>query len=99
MNNEQDKITVRPYDDQDYIEFMNGLKGKKVVACIEQVGAMPGQGVTSMFTFGKSAGFAEGVIRALGIKYQLVRPQIWKKEFGLNTDKQKSIDVCPKVVP
>lgn len=48
MNNEQDKITVRPYDDQDYIEFMNGLKGKKVVACIEQVGAMPGQGVTSM---------------------------------------------------
>lgn len=96
---DDDLVIAYPYDDKEFVEFMNSICDRKAVACIEQVGAMPGQGVTSMFTFGKSAGFAEGVIRALGIKYQLVRPQIWKKEFGLNTDKQKSIDVCRRLFP
>ena len=60
---------------------------------------MPGQGVTSMFSFGKSAGFIEGVLQALRIPYQLIPPQKWKKEFGLNSSKQKSIDVCKKLFP
>nr|DAN03998.1 MAG TPA: HOLLIDAY JUNCTION RESOLVASE [Caudoviricetes sp.] len=96
---DDDLIATYPYNDQDFISFMSSLKEKKATACIEQVGAMPGQGVTSMFSFGKSAGFLEGVMQALGIKYQLVRPQTWKKEFGLNSSKQKSIDVCRKLFP
>lgn len=96
---DDDLIVTYPYNDQDFISFMSSLKEKKTTACIEQVGAMPGQGVTSMFSFGKSAGFLEGVMQALGIKYQLVRPQTWKKEFGLNSSKQKSIDVCRKLFP
>ena len=53
-------------------------------AILEQVGAMPGQGVASMFSFGHSAGVIEGVLAALGISYELVTPQCWKKYYRLN---------------
>lgn len=52
-------------------------------AFIEQVGAMPGNGGVSMFTFGHAAGKIEGVIEALGIQYTKVSPQTWKKKAGL----------------
>ena len=57
-------------------------------AYLEQVGAMPGQGVSSMFTFGHAAGVVEGIIQGLNIPYTLVTPQAWKKSAGLiGTDK------------
>lgn len=52
-------------------------------AYIERVGAMPGQGVSSMFTFGHAAGLVEGVIATLCIPYTLVEPQTWKRRAGL----------------
>lgn len=52
-------------------------------AYLEQVGAMPGQGTASMFTFGHAAGVAEGVLQGLNIPYTLVTPQAWKKSAGL----------------
>lgn len=72
---------------------------QKVVACVEKVGAMPGQGVTSMFNFGKNVGYIEGVLEAFGIPYQLVPPQKWKKEFSLSKDKKQSIEVCKRLFP
>lgn len=61
---------------------------------------MPGQGVTSMFNFGKSAGYIEGVLTALGIPYQLVMPKRWKAEFTLcGKDKQASIETCKRLFP
>lgn len=94
-------IITHAYNDEDFVRYMESVSksGENAIACLEQVGAMPGQGVTSMFSFGKSAGFLEGVMQAFGIKYQLIRPQTWKKEFGLNSSKQKSIDVCRKLFP
>lgn len=57
-------------------------------ARLEQVHAMPKQGVTSVFTFGHAAGVAEGLLQGLGIPYTLVAPQTWKKRAGLiGTDK------------
>ena len=53
-------------------------------AILEQVGAMPGQGVASMFSFGHAAGSVEGVLAALGISYELVTPQTWKRAYKLN---------------
>lgn len=70
-----------------------------IVAAVEKVGAMPGQGVTSMFNFGKSAGFIEGVLTAVGIPFQLVTPRKWKTDFGLDSDKAKSIAVCKQLFP
>jgi len=50
---------------------------------LEQVGAMPGQGVSSMFSFGESFGVIRGVVAALGVPLELVRPAAWKRRFGL----------------
>ena len=59
---------------------------------IEHVGAMPGQGVTSMFSFGTSWGQVIGMCQALGWSYQLVRPQRWQGVVlaGLNRDDAKA---------
>ena len=50
---------------------------------LEKVQAMPGQGVSSMFSFGHSAGLIEGVFVGAGIPLTLVTPQKWKKYAGL----------------
>ena len=52
-------------------------------AIVEQVGAMPKQGVTSTFKFGRAYGTVLGVLGALAIPTVRVRPAIWKKHFGL----------------
>lgn len=92
---------VDAFDKEDFVEAMRNvaLQDEPVICCVELVGAMPKQGVTSMFNFGKSAGFVEGVLSALGIPYQLVKPRDWKKEFNLNSDKAKSIEVCQRLFP
>lgn len=57
------------------------------VAYVEQVNAMPGQGVTSMFAFGEAFGLAKGVLVGLGIPVQTVTPNKWKKAMNLNAGK------------
>ena len=52
-------------------------------AFLEQVGAMPGQGVASMFNFGHNVGTITGVLQALNVSFTLVTPQSWKKRAGL----------------
>ena len=66
---------------------------------LEKVGAMPGQGVTSMFSFGMNYGWIQGVLTAEGVSYELVTPQKWKKEFGVTADKNTSIEVCKRLFP
>ena len=101
-NDGQRGVYVYPWDDVMFVHEMTALKnmGVGITACVEKVGAMPGQGVTSMFNFGKSAGYIEGVLSALGIPYQLVMPKRWKGEFTLNgKDKAASVAVCRKLFP
>jgi len=59
---------------------------------IESVHAMPKQGVSSTFSFGRGLGIWEGVLSALGIPYEFVTPQRWKKEMmgGMGKDKSAS---------
>ena len=57
---------------------------------IEKVGAMPGQGVTSMFNFGRSAGIIEGVVVGLKIPHTYVTPQTWTKAVGRAAGKDAS---------
>ena len=70
-----------------------------VLCFVEKVNAMPKQGVTSMFNFGVSFGYIQGVIEAFEIPYQLISPQKWKKHFGLDNDKEKSIRLCKRLFP
>ena len=77
----------------DYVQVHRELeemtKGDFVKAVIEKVSAMPGQGVTSMFTFGKGAGTLIGLLIALRIPYLEVAPQTWKAKILRDTDKSK----------
>jgi len=57
---------------------------------IEKVGAMPGQGVTSMFNFGRSAGIIEGVVAALRMPHTYVTPATWTKAVGRAAGKDAS---------
>ncbi len=60
------------------------------VAIIEQVSAMPKQGVTSSFRFGMGCGLIRGVVIASGIPLSQVVPSKWKKDMGLDSDAEKS---------
>lgn len=62
------------------------------MAIVEEVHAMPKQGVVSMFHFGENYGFIRGALKALNIEAKKTRPQAWKKHFGLSSDKQESIE-------
>jgi len=52
------------------------------IAILERVGAMPGQGVSSMFQFGRGVGMLEGVLSALQIPVTYITPQAWQKAVG-----------------
>jgi len=63
---------------------------RPTMAVIERVSAMPGQGVASMFNFGRSYGDVRGTIGAMDVPMHFVTPQKWKKHFGLSSDKDQS---------
>ncbi len=69
------------------------------LAVVEHVGAMPGQGVTSCFSFGENFGWIQGLLDALAIPYELVRPLKWKRAFGCTSDKNTSIAVAQRLFP
>ena len=64
---------------------------ENIKVIIEQVAAMPGQGVTSMFNFGQSFGVLKGICSAMQLSMYFVRPAKWKKYFNLiNSEKDAS---------
>ena len=76
------------------------IKIEDIKVIIEQVSAMPGQGVTSMFNFGQSFGILKGICSAMQLPMYFVRPTKWKKYFNLiNSEKDasrtKAIEIFP----
>lgn len=57
--------------------------GGGLLAVVEEVHAMPKQGVSSMFSFGQSYGTILGVLGGLYIPYKLVTPNAWMKNAGV----------------
>jgi crossover junction endodeoxyribonuclease RuvC len=88
---------------QIYNEILSRIKKtekQNIRVVIEQVSAMPGQGVTSMFNFGQSFGVLKGLCSAMQLPMYFVRPAKWKKYFGLiNSEKDasrtKAIEMFP----
>ena len=72
---------------------------KPEIAIVEQVGARPGQGVSSMFKFGTGYGMVRGVIAALGVPLHLVVPGKWKKHYSLSSDKEASRALALRLWP
>ena len=88
---------------QIFNEISNRIKKidkKDIKVVIEQVSAMPGQGVTSMFNFGQSFGILKGICSAMQLPMYFVRPAKWKKYFNLiNSEKDASRTRAIEVFP
>ena len=87
---------------QIYNEFLKRTNNKddEIRVVIEQVSAMPGQGVTSMFNFGQSYGILKGICSAMQLPMFFVRPAKWKKYFNLiNSQKDASRTRAIEIFP
>ena len=90
---------------QIYNEIYSRIKNfekNDIKVVIEQVSAMPKQGVTSMFNFGQSFGVLKGICSAMQLSMHFVRPAKWKKYFNLiNSEKDasrtKAIEIFPYI--
>ena len=81
-------------------EKIKKLDKEEIKVVIEQVSAMPGQGVTSMFNFGQSFGILKGICSAMQLPMYFVRPAKWKKYFNLiNSEKDASRTRAIEVFP
>ena len=81
---------------------MNKTHIEDVRVVVEQVSAMPGQGVTSMFNFGQSFGLIKGICSAMQLPIHFVRPTKWKKYFNLinsskDASRSRAIEIFPKI--
>ena len=79
---------------------INKFQKKDIRVVVEQVSAMPGQGVTSMFNFGQSFGILKGICSAMQLPIYFVRPAKWKKYFNLiNSEKDASRTRAIEIFP
>ena len=84
------------------LKRINNYPKKDIIVVIEQVSAMPGQGVTSMFNFGQSFGVLKGICSAMQLSMFFIRPAKWKKYFGLiktekDASRTKVIEIFPYI--
>ena len=73
-----------------------------IFVCLEQQQAMPGQGVSSMFSIGRGMGLWEGILTGLGVPYLVVHPRRWHREIcrGLpGGPKEQSIQAASTSFP
>ena len=90
-------IATATFSEEAYRDIIS--ESGKSFAVVEDVHAMPKQGVTSMFNFGYNKGWIMGLLYANSIPTELVSPQKWKKIFSLNGEKQKSIEKAKQLFP
>ena len=92
IREENGHVTAHKFKDEAVAAAVMALLAETFTceAVIERVHAMPGQGVTSMFSFGANYGFWRGVLQALRIPFREVTPQQWQK--GLVSPKLKGVE-------
>lgn len=70
------------YDIPGMTMLLVGCMSERITFCvIERAQAMPGQGVVSMFEFGKGYGIWLALLSALVIPYQVVHSRVWTKQL------------------
>jgi crossover junction endodeoxyribonuclease RuvC len=76
------------------------LRDHRSIALIEKVASRPGQGVSSVFGFGRSLGVVEGVLAGMGIPVEMISPAVWTKAMRVNSGKdgsrQRAMELWPK---
>lgn len=94
-----DKMGVMPWELKLIFSTAHALE-KIDHVLIEEVHAMPKQGVSSTFTFGKGFGIIIGVVGSLGIPFSFVRPQAWQKTFSIGKDtKADAVSIASRLFP
>ena len=97
------KVRIVSFDLKEYRSILMSkiinLDRDQYTIWIEQVHAMPGQGVTSMFHFGENFGQICGLLVGLGLEYNLVTPAKWKKSVEVTHDKETSIIKAEELYP
>ena len=91
-----------PQTYNEILKRIDKVPRKDIIVVIEQVSAMPGQGVTSMFNFGQSFGVLKGICSAMQLSMFFIRPAKWKKYFGLiktekDASRTKVIEIFPYI--
>lgn len=103
LNKETGKFetTFKKYKWTDYRELGNVVKpylSKNMVYTVEKVGSRRGEGEVNAFIFGNSLGVFQGLYSLINpVSYFEPLPQLWKKELGVTSDKQTSIDLAEKI--
>ena len=82
-----------------YEQIFDSIQGDDFEVVVETVHSMPKQGVASSFKFGVAYGGATALADRLNSAWHMVTPQVWKKALGLDSDKQKSLDLARKLWP
>lgn len=83
-----------------FIDILRDIGVRRIqYAVVEDVHARPGQAAGAMWRFSYNAGILFGVLRAFDIKVIRVSPQVWKPGLGLNSDKNKSLELARELYP
>lgn len=98
------KVLFKDFDLKEYSSTLKAFldtDDTELMVAIEKVHAMPGQGVSSSFSFGQRLGELEGMLTALQIPYELVAPKDWQKACGIpaKSDKKGIASVMQKLYP
>ncbi len=70
---------------------------KPNIAVIEKVWAIPSDGKIGAFTFGYGLGVISALCESMIEKVFYIPAYTWKKYFGLNNEKKKSVELCNKI--
>lgn len=101
-------VLVKNYLDSSFKDFQEEvfliLSDYEIsLVAIEKVHAMPGQGVTSMFTFGQNFGGWLATLEVLGLRHVLVRPTKWQKDIlgdvPKGESKARALDFAKSMFP
>jgi len=101
MRNNKKKREVSAAELARHIDIGMNAAGEPQPATIflERVNAMPGQGVTSMFSLGRSVGIVEGVVAGIGLPITIVPPRTWQKAAnvrdGKDGSRQRAMELFP----
>jgi hypothetical protein len=77
----------------------DSIRSQDFLICVEHVGVMPGQGISSSGRFMRAYGSIETVCRMISKDLMSVRPQVWKKALGVTSDKNTSLALARQLFP
>ena len=82
-----------------FAEMAQARDGQDLEIIVEAVHAMPKQGVSSTFKFGMAYGAAISLAQRLHAPFTTVPPRTWKRNLGLDADKNLSLEMARAMWP